>query len=248
VAATDTFNLFVRDVLAATRSFTSIPVGDGVAPAAGEPAHAATARHFPAVGIVVGMAACMVFAIVSLPLPQGPLSPLVAAVMATAMSVLLTGALHERAAERFAGVLGLVLLLAGKLALLALLGLHSPAGVMAALLAGYAVSRFWPLLLAASLPHVGQDSGEPEEALARPLDRRGLAIAAAWCVVPLMLMVLAGGVAFLVLALAASGAAFAWLRARYRARQRGFTLDGLGFAQQACECAFYLGAAFGVGR
>lgn len=184
----------------------------------------------------------------SLPLPQGPLAPLVAAVVATAVTALLTGALHERAAQRCAGVPGLVLLLAGKLALLALLGLHSPAGVMAALVAGHAVSRFWPLLLAASLPQVGPDSGEPEAALARPLEPRGLATAAAWCGVPLLLMVLAGGVAFLLLALATSGAAFAWLRARYRARQHGFTLDGLGFAQQLCECAFYLGAAFGVGR
>jgi adenosylcobinamide-GDP ribazoletransferase len=93
---------------------------------------------------------------------------------------------------------------------------------MAALLAGHTVSRFWPLLLSGT---------------------RALAIAALWCVVPLLLMVLADGLPMMLLALAASAAAFALLRGRAR-----HAPDGAHAMQQVCEVAFYLGAAFGVSR
>lgn len=241
------FQQFFRHCLAATQSFSRIPVPGSLGQWAGPPtAPASGVRHLPGIGVVVGMAACILFALVSLPLPQGPLSPLVAAIASTIATVLLTGALHEEALARHGGVPALVLLLAAKLALLGLLGLHSPAGVLAALLAGHAVSRFWVVLQAYGLPHAG-GAADAGHALAHPVDGRGLAVAGAWCLAPLLLMLLAGGVVFLLVALVASTAAHIVLRSRWR-RQGGFTADRLGFAQQATEVAFYLGAAFGVGR
>ena len=242
--------LFLRRCLAATQAFTRIPVTGSLATWADvQPDLAAgSARHFPGVGLVIGMAACVMFALISLPLPQGPLTPFVAAVAATITTVLLTGALHEESALRHTGVIRLLLLLAAKLSLLAVLGHHSPAGVMAALLAAHAVSRFWPVLLACSLPHIDPEIDAAVSPLAQAVDKRGLLVAGAWCIVPLALMVPASGVLFLLLPLLASGAAFVVLRARLRARLRGFTLDNLGFTQQVTEACFYLGAAFGVSR
>ncbi|HSV80322.1 MAG TPA: adenosylcobinamide-GDP ribazoletransferase [Ramlibacter sp.] len=239
---------FLRHCLAATRRFSRIPVTGSLAHWADlQPElDAASGRHWPGVGLVIGMAACMVFALVSLPLPHTAFTPLVAAVVSTGAGVLLTGGQHEQALQRQAGPPGLVLVLAAKLALLALLGLQSPAGVLAALLAGHAVSRLGGVVLAASLPQAGGRDEHP--AFPARVGRPEVLVAAAWCALPLTLMALAEGVPFLLLPLATSAVALAWLRTHLRARQKGFTNDALGFVQQVCEVAFYLGAGFGVGR
>ncbi|MDB5858881.1 MAG: cobalamin synthase-like protein [Ramlibacter sp.] len=242
-----TFVLFLRRCLAATRAFTRIPIIGSLAEWAQlEPANtAASARHWPGVGVLAGMAACIVFALVSLPLPRGPLSPLVAAVAATIATALLTGGRHEESLARHAGTVALVLVLAAKLALLALLGLHSPAGVLAALVGAHAVSRLFALLLAWSLPPLpGQPADHP---LLQQADRSALAAAAAWCVLPLLLMWLAAGLQFTLIALVTGALAFGLLRRRLQ-RQGGVGVDGIGAAQQICEAAIYLGAAFGVPR
>jgi adenosylcobinamide-GDP ribazoletransferase len=242
-----TFVLFLRRCLAATQAFTRLRIPDSLAVWAQLlPGDAAdSARHWPGVGLLAGMAAAVVFAVVSLPLPPGPLSPLVAAVAATIATALLTGARHEESLARHAGTVALVLVLAAKLALLALLGLHSPAGVLAALLGAHAVSRLFALLLARSLPPL------PAQAANHPLlqraDRWTLGAAAIWCLVPLLLMLLAGGLKFVLLALVVGALAFGLLRRRFQ-QQGGVGLDGIGAAQQVCEAAFYLGAAFGVPR
>lgn len=243
--AADTFQRFFRHWLAATRSFSQIPVPASLQETGVRPEPSAAVPHLPGVGLLVGLAACMLFAIVSLPLPQGPLTPLVAAVAATIATVTLTGALHEDALLRDVGVVVLVLVLAAKLSLLAVLGVHLPAGALAALLAAHAVSRFWVVLVAYGLPHVG---GAPRDPLAHPVDGHGLAVAGAWCVVPLLVMVLAGGVTFVLVALIASTVTHVVLRRRLQRRLGGYTPDSLGSAQQVTEVAFYLGAAFGVGR
>lgn len=249
--------LFLRRYLAALHSFTRIPLRGGLTAWTDlEPdTLRGAARHFPGVGLLVGMVACVVFAVVSIPLPEGPLSPFVAAAVATFATVLLTGARHESALGRFAAALetgappgtfaplALVLVLALKLGLLAVLGHQSAPGVLAALLAGHAVSRFWPLLLATVLPPVGAGSAGP---LAGPVERRALLVAGLWCVPPLALMVLAEGVAFVLLAVIASGLAMIALGRHAARRLQGRTADSLGATQQAAEAAFYLGAAFGV--
>ncbi|QJW85492.1 hypothetical protein HK414_25930 [Ramlibacter terrae] len=115
------------------------------------------------------------------------------------------------------------LAVATKVALLAVLAGQSAAGVLSALLAAHAVSRFWAL---------GMEEGT---------HRNGLVVGGLWCLPALLLMVLAGGMAFMLAAVVASGIAFAVLRRRQRAWPD--EADGVHAAQQACEVAFYPGAA-----
>jgi adenosylcobinamide-GDP ribazoletransferase len=231
----------------------------------------ASAAHFPGVGWLVGMAACVAFAVVSVLLPDTPLSPLAAAVGCTIASVLVTGAFHEDGLADLAdglggspdrerallimkdsrigsfGTVALVLALLAKVSLLAVLASRSPAAVLAALLAAHTVSRFWPLLTIHTLPHIGEDATSKSKPLAERIERRALYVGAAWCIVPLALMLLADRAPFPLLALLASGAAWWLLRRKLARRLQGFTGDALGATQQVCEIAFYLGAACGLG-
>ena len=261
--------LFLRHYVAALRHFTRLPIGpaglegpDGIPPAA-------SAAHFPGVGLLAGMAACVVFALVSLGLPDVAASPLAAAVACTVATALLTGGRQEdrlaHAAEGLAagrdparvlaimgephlgshGALALLLVLAGKLALLAALADTSGAGVLTALLAGHVVSRFWPLLLAYVLPAMDEPGGA--DPLAPAPQPRGLQVAALWCVLPLLLMALADGIGFALVSLAFSALAWWGLRQWFARRLQGRSADCLGATQQVCEVAFYLGAAFSIG-
>ena len=139
---------FIRHYLLAVQFFTRIPVTGRLADWVGfSPALLrASARHFPGVGLLVGVVAAGVYGVLAVLLPETTFTPLVAAVMATLASVLLTGAFHEdgladvadglggsydkaRALEIMKdsrvgafGALALVLALLAKVALLALLG------------------------------------------------------------------------------------------------------------------------------
>ncbi|HEY8356041.1 MAG TPA: adenosylcobinamide-GDP ribazoletransferase [Ramlibacter sp.] len=192
--------------------------------------------HLPGAGLLVGAAACVVFAVVSLPLPDATASAFTAALLSTIATLLLTGAANEEALARTVDRLGpqegiatqallaVGLAVATKVALLAVLASQSAGGVLAALLAAHAVSRFWTLCI---------DGAPP--------DRRGLAVASAWCLPALGLMLLAGGPAFVLVAVAASALAW-WLLRRHGPDHA----DTAGATQQVCEVAFYLGAAFGL--
>jgi adenosylcobinamide-GDP ribazoletransferase len=247
---------FLHHYLVALFGSTRIPVASSLARFAaldGEPA-AASAPHLPGVGLLVGAAACVVLAIASLPLPETAASALVAALLSTIATVLLTGAVHEegltRSVQRMGpqdglgtrGTLALVLVLGTKVALLAVLASQSAAGVLAALLGGHAVSRCWPLALGYALPFALRNASVVEA----PTDRGGLIVGGLWCLPALALMLAAGGAAFVLLALAASGLALFVLVRRYRQRLQAVTAESLGAAQQVCEVAFYLGAAFGL--
>jgi adenosylcobinamide-GDP ribazoletransferase len=272
-ALRDGFHQFLRHYLLALQFFTRIPVTGPLAEWAGYSPQMlrASAAHFPGVGLLVGMAACVSFAIVSVLLPAAAFAPLAAAFACTVATVLLTGAFHEdgladaadglggsqqreRALEIMKdsrvgsfGALALVLVVGLKVTLLAVLAARSPAAVLAALLAGHTVSRFWPLLIVHGLPHVGDTATSKSKPLAESVDRRALYIAAAWCVLPLALMVPVRHVAFMLLAVLASGLALLAMRRWFARRLQGFTGDCLGATQQVCEVAFYLGAAIGTG-
>lgn len=242
-----TFDLFVRDCALALARFTRLrpPQHAGAA----LPNRPDSLAQAPGVGWLVGMTACLVFALVSVLLRGNPWSPAVAAVFSTLATVMLTGALHEGALFRTAdrldgaqpgaggsalGVIASLLLIAGKLALLAALAAASEIAVMSALFAAHVVSRYLPLVVAHRL----------EPATLAP---RALGLSALWCVVPLLLMVPAGGMGFLGMALLlAAAAAFAML---HYVRRRGAPFDDgvLGAVQQVCEAAFYLGAAIAAG-
>jgi adenosylcobinamide-GDP ribazoletransferase len=272
-AARQALHQFLRHYLLALQFFTRIPVTGPLADWTGFSPDMlrASAAHFPGVGWIVGMAACVSFAVLSLALPDSAHTALVAAVGCTIATVLLTGAFHEDgladtadglggSAERARaleimkdsrlgsyGAIALVLVLGGKVALLALLATVSPSAVLVALLAGHTVSRFWPLVVIHTLPHVGDEGTSKSKPLAERIERRSLQWAAVWCLVPLALMALAHGIAFMAVALAASAIACFLVRRWFARRLQGFTGDCLGATQQLCELAFYLGAAFGLG-
>jgi adenosylcobinamide-GDP ribazoletransferase len=259
----------LRHYLLAVQFFTRIPVTGALAQWVGySPAMLrASAAHFPGVGWLVGLAACVAFAAIQFALPESSYSPLVAAVACTVCTVLLTGAFHEDGLADLAdglggshdrerallimkdsrigafGAIALVLALLLKVALLALLASLSPTAVLAALLAGHVVSRFWPLVLIWSLPYAGDAAGSKSKPLADRIGPGALAAGAAWCVVPLALVVVAKGPAFAAAGVLASALAALWMYRLLRRRLQGFTGDALGATQQTSELAFYLGAA-----
>jgi adenosylcobinamide-GDP ribazoletransferase len=264
---------FLRHYLVAVQFFTRLPVTGSLATWVGFSPEMlrASAAHFPGVGWLVGIASCAAFAIVSLLLPTTAFTPLAAAVAATACSVWMTGAFHEdgladladglggspdrqRALEIMKdsrigtyGAVALVMVLLVKVALLAVLGAVSPTAALAALLAAHVVSRFWPLLVIRTLPHIGDAAGSKSKPLADAIPARALAVGAAWCVIPLAVAALAQGLDFVGGGLAASALALLWMQRLLARRLQGFTGDGLGATQQVCELAFYLGAACALG-
>ena len=139
---------FIREYLLAIQFFTRIPITGRLADWVGYSPELlrASAAHFPGIGVLVGAVAAAVFWLLQAVLPDTPFAPLVAAVLSTVTTVLLTGGFHEdgladvadglggshereRALEIMKdsrvgafGAMALVLALLGKVALLALLG------------------------------------------------------------------------------------------------------------------------------
>jgi adenosylcobinamide-GDP ribazoletransferase len=138
----------IREYLLAVQFFTRIPITGRLADWVGYSPELlrASAAHFPGIGVLVGAVAAALFALLQAVLPDTTFAPLVAAVLSTVATVLLTGGFHEdgladvadglggssereRALEIMKdsrvgafGAMALVLALLGKVALLALLG------------------------------------------------------------------------------------------------------------------------------
>ena len=138
----------IREFLLAVQFFTRIPVTGALAEWVGfSPAMLrASAGHFPGVGVLVGAVAASVYALLLALLPETAYAPLVAAVLSTVATVLMTGGFHEDGLADVAdglggsydrhraldimkdsrvgafGAMALVLALLAKVALLALLG------------------------------------------------------------------------------------------------------------------------------
>lgn len=224
------------------------------------------ARHFPLVGIVIGMLAGAMFWGASILWSGG-----VAALLCVMLSAYLTGALHEDGLADCVdgiggsfgnrdkaltimrdsrigsfGAVALILTLALKVALL---GSLSGVEGWVILVAGHAVSRFYPTLIMAALPYA-RESGKAE-AMARTLTPQAIMVAALWAIVGLLPLACLGvvegapydlrhwtslGLALLVSALSAL-AMFRTLRRHLG----GYTGDGLGAVQQVTELGFYLG-------
>ena len=268
-AVTNVLPRFVRHYLLALQFFTRVPVTGRLADWVGfSPAMLrASAAHFPGVGWLVAAVACAVAAAAIHAWPTQTLGPLVAAALCTAATVWLTGGFHEdgladvadglggsadrvRALEIMKdsrigayGAMALVLALLTKVALLALLGAHSGTAMLAALCGGHVWSRWCPLVLVKSLVHVGDAAQSKSKPLADQMTTAALAVAALWCVPPLVWVAWMQGAGFLAAAMAGSALALWWMRRLLVRRLQGFTGDGLGATQQLCELAFYLGAA-----
>jgi len=277
---------FIRHFLLSVQFFTRIPVTGRLADWVGfSPAMLrASAAHFPAVGWLVGGLVAGLTALLLAYLPEGGFSPLVAAVWGTAFGVLLTGAFHEDGlADVFDGLGGspdreralvimkdsrvgafgaiaMVLVLLGKVSLLALLGSVSGELLCAALFVAHVVSRTWPLLLIRWMPHVGDLAGSKSKPLADQISGKSLCVAFAWCAAALALAAYAQeAIHFIAIdmepgrllstfagAIVASGLAFLVMWRWFWRRLQGFTGDCLGATQQLCELAFYLGLALSL--
>ena len=138
----------VREFLTAVQFFTRIPITGRLAGWVGFSPELlrASAGHFPGAGLLVGAVAAATFAFINALLPETYFTPMVAAVLSTVATALLTGGFHEDGLADVAdglggshdreraldimkdsrvgafGAMALVLALLGKVALLALLG------------------------------------------------------------------------------------------------------------------------------
>jgi len=221
----------------------------------------ATPRWYPAVGVLVGVLVAVVWWGSAQVFP-----PLVAAVLCTVASVLITGAFHEdgfadacdglgggQTRERVLeimrdsrlgtyGTLGLGLMVGGKIAVLAAL---PPAMVPMVLVAGHAASRASAVWVIASSTYLrDHGTGKP---VARGLDAGGLALVG-WTLLAvglaLVLVVPVWGLVSGALGLIAGHYA---MRRRFEARLGGYTGDCLGAVQQCSEIGFLLGVLAVVG-
>ncbi|MDB5873188.1 MAG: cobalamin-5-phosphate synthase [Ramlibacter sp.] len=259
-----------RALVLAVQYFTRVPVPPALARWTGFDAglQRASLAHFPAAGLLVAAVGAVCYAAVQRFLLPSPFAHLAAAVVSTVATVLVTGALHEdgladtadglsaggdREAALAAmkesriggaGAMALVLALLAKIGLLSLIG--SAGGwlaAVAALLAAHAVSRGLALVIVATLPHVGRETGSKSIGMAQRIEWTGLAVAASWCALALLAASLIAPLRLWLAALAVAVLALLWLRRLLARRLQGFTGDCLGAAQQLCEIALYFGAA-----
>ncbi|WP_424933250.1 adenosylcobinamide-GDP ribazoletransferase [Amaricoccus macauensis] len=215
---------------------------------------AATPRWYPAVGLLIGALTGLAFWLAALVLP-----PALAALLSTAIGLLLTGCFHEdgfadccdglgggATAERALeimrdsrlgtyGAAGLGLMLGGKIITLASLPVTL---APIALIAGHAASRSSAVLVIATSTYIRHHgTGKP---VANGLSRKGLALALLTGVAALATLALAAGWASLG-ALAGIALGHAAMRARFEKRLGGYTGDCLGAVQQTSEIGCYLG-------
>ena len=228
-----------------------------------------SSRHFPAVGLLVGLLCAGVFWLGSL-----LFTPLVAAVLSTAFGIKITGAFHEDGLadscdglgggltrERTLtimkdsrlgtyGVLGLVSALLLKISLLA--SMPIPIAVIA-LIIGHTASRLLCISLLSLLPY----GGEIEHAKAKPMAQQLTPIqglySSGWLILAIILVALIFpntmqqiGLAQWLLAFILALIATDYMRRLLRRRLDGYTGDGLGATQQLSEIAIYIGLAASI--
>lgn len=263
---------FARNYLLALQFFTRIPVTGALAAWVGfSPEQLrASAAHFPGVGWLVGGACGLLAAALLAGLPAHPGAALVVAALTTVASVLLTGAFHEDGLADVAdglggslereraldimkdsrvgafGALALVLVVALKLSLLALIGAVNPVALCWGLFAAHVVSRFFPLLLIRAMRHVGDDARSRSKPLADRISGASLLVAAIWVLAALLLVGWLAPVLPLVMPLLLSAAVSGVLWRWFARRLGGFTGDCLGATQQLAEVAFHLGLALAL--
>ncbi len=235
----------------AVQFLTRLPVPD---PGWSEDRMAATPRWYPAVGALVGALSGLIFLIALHLVPVA-----VAAVLATAGGILITGAFHEdgladsadglgggstreRALEIMRdsrlgtyGTLALVFVVLAKISALSAMPMLAPV----ALIAAHAVSRWSTLWVMFGMDYArDHGTGKP---VAAGIETGGLIFAgvcAGAAMVPLAWM--AGPSAVLAAIIGAVLGHWA-MRARFARKLGGYTGDTLGAVQQVSEIGFYLG-------
>ena len=239
-----------RAVWVAAMFFTRLPL-PSLPLLTAEDEHRATA-YWPLVGAGVGAVVALVWWLAALLWPG-----LVAAGLALAAGVLLTGALHEdgfadvcdglgggRTRERALeimrdsrlgafGVIGLIFLVGLKWQAMAAL---PPAALAGAVIAAHALSRGGAVLMTLALPYARSDGGAAQRMTSRPDSRRaGLA---ALSLLTLLLLAPAAWAGCLAALAGVWLVFFLW----FRRRLGGYTGDCLGATQQFGEAAILLAA------
>ncbi len=264
---------FIRHYLLAIQFFTRIPVTGRLAAWVGYSPEMlrASAAHFPGVGVLIGALVAVLTAVLLVFLPQAsPVSPLVAAVLGTVFSVMLTGAFHEdgladiadglggsqnreRALEIMKdsrvgafGAIAVALVLLVKVSLLALIGDVNPEAMVVGIFVAHVASRTFPLLLIRLLPHVGDVAGSKSKPLADQISGLSLFIAFLWLFMALAGVFIDYDAIDLIVPMLTASIAFLYMWRLFAKRLQGFTGDCLGATQQVCEVAFYLGLAFSL--
>lgn len=266
---------FLRHFLVAVQFFTRIPVTGALARwMAFQPAMLAHAlAHLPLVGAMVGALCAAMLVGVGWALPGGgqDAASWVAAVMATATGVWVTGAFHEDGLADLAdglggscervralqimkdsrigsfGAIATVLALLAKVGLLALLAGLDLALAATALVLAHVCSRWMPLWVCYRLPHVGDEDGSKSKPVAEHLRLITLLAGLGWpflalaCSYALMPAVPWMG------AVAGCVLGGAWVKRLLHKRLQGYTGDGLGAVQQVAELGFYLGLLLALG-
>ena len=259
----------LKHFLLALQFFTRIPITGRLAVWVGySPTMLRAASvYFPLVGSVVGVFSALVLWLALAVLPPSALGALMAAILATAASVWLTGGFHEDGLADTADALGgyvaaekaleimkdsrigsygsltLILVLGLKIASLALLAQQSPLLAAVALLWAHTLSRLSPLLLMFSLAHVGDLARSKSKPLADAISPVQLAAALIWPTLigaAALWLIPTGAWVLAALSMLLS----TWhLRAWFAARIGGFTGDTLGCTQQISELLAYLALA-----
>jgi len=239
----------LESLIGAIRFFTRLPVPGAFGH--GSVALERAIRYFPAIGLIVGAIAALVFVASSLIWPKT-----LAVVAAIAAAIYVTGAIHEdgwgdmvdgfgggtnrenilaimrdSAVGSFGAAALVMLLLTRFFALLEIDPLRLPI----ALIAGQAVSRLCATFVLAALDYARAEG--KAKAFANRLGRGELAFATLTALLPLFLLPPRSAMAGLVLALAAT----LWLGRLFKRRIGGYTGDCLGATQQLAEVAFYGG-------
>ena len=243
----------LKDIAAAFQFLTRLPLARlGYAP----DALSRSAKFFPLVGAVIGLAVASVFQLLAPHLPAPSLSPMIAALLAVLFSILLTGGLHEDgladAADAFGGgwsreqVLTILkdsrvgtygaLALVGSVLLRTLLLASLPAERFASyVISAHVLCRWTVLPLAYALAPARQDTGQGSR-VARQISIASLAIGT------LFTAVIAGyllrGSVWIPAAAALAITLLSGLYYRYRIG--GVTGDCFGATTQLTEIAVYL--------
>ena len=255
----------LKHFLIALQFFTRIPIPGWLAAWVGySPAMLRAASvYFPLVGTVVGVFAAGVLLMLTPLLPAQQLAFLLAAALATAASVWLTGGFHEDGLADTAdalggyvsrdkaleimkdsrigsyGTLALVLVLLLKISLLALLLARSPLLAALALIFAHTQSRLAPLFLMFTLPHVGDLGTSKSKPLADAISPAQLAAALLWPLLVLVAALCANPSPAWLLAIGLLLLGTWRLGAWFQARIGGFTGDTLGCSQQISELLIY---------
>ena len=231
--------------------------------------------HLPGGGWVIGLLCALLWLALVANLPAVDGGYWVAAILSTAWGLWLTGALHEdgladltdglggsmqreRALDIMKdsrvgayGVAAMCLALLLKCALLVSMAQIDPWLTALALVAGHVHSRFFALLMAFALPHVGDVAQSKSHGVSAQVGLPMVTVASLWCG---LFWVVCFATSWpdewslgLMGAVVAAGLGWLWMRHLLWARLQGFTGDALGAVQQVCELLGYLGVLVTLG-